>query len=171
MKRGIRARKRKIIGYETIGNEEAFILESIKLNRLRENYEGFIKASGNAATCERFKVSGYNRNIQSKAVWADKKISYNKILSVIVNKNWSDDFKRKAINVYQTFEDDGHVIVAHFIGRFLQRKDQNKFTKIGVEDIFFAIDKGNNYIQDGKKCVLILIKALLLSKMLKIENL
>lgn len=151
LERDIRKSKRKIVGYDAADNKDLFTVESVRLRRLRDNYSNFKEAAKSTEQAQRLKIYGYNRSIQGKAVWADKKISNNKILSEIVNKNWSDDFKGKAINTYQTFEDNGHIMGSHFIGRFLQRKDQNKFTKIDVDDILSAINKGNNYVQDGKK--------------------
>ena len=153
LERNIRASKRRIVGYDTIGDQEAFILESIKLNRLRENYEGFIRASKNTATRERFKISGYNRSIQSKAVWENRKVNENPILAKIINKNWSFGFKKKAIGTYNAFEKEGFIMGDHFIGRFLQRQESKGHVSLTIEDALAIINGRPNFSEDGYKSV------------------
>lgn len=75
MERQIRKTKREAVGAEAAGLENDFIAASIKLNRQKEEYKKFSKASGMRPKWERTQELGFNRSVSSKAKWRNKKSS------------------------------------------------------------------------------------------------
>ena len=68
MERQIRKTKREAVGYEAAGLDDDFTAASIKLNRQRQEYRRFARASGIRPKWERTQELGYNRSVSSKAV-------------------------------------------------------------------------------------------------------
>lgn len=73
IERNIRATKRELIGYDAVGDKEAFTQASIKLQQQKKEYNDFSKAAGIRKKKERQQVLGYNKSKAQKAVWANKK--------------------------------------------------------------------------------------------------
>lgn len=74
MERQIRKTKREAVGYEAAELEDDFTAASIKLNRQKEEYKKFSKASGIRPRLERTQELGYNRSVSGKAVQRNKRI-------------------------------------------------------------------------------------------------
>lgn len=73
IERNIRATKRELIGYDAVGDTEAFTQASIKLQQQKKEYNYFSKAAGIRKKKERQQVIGYDKSKAQKAVWAKKK--------------------------------------------------------------------------------------------------
>ena len=73
METSIRKTKRELIGYNAVGDEEAFTSASIKLQRQKQEYKAFSKVAGLKAKLERTQELGYGKSISQKAVWSNKK--------------------------------------------------------------------------------------------------
>lgn len=58
----IRRTKRELIGYKAAGDDEAFTIASIKLNRQREEYKSFSRAAGLPEQNGKTFVSGFGRS-------------------------------------------------------------------------------------------------------------
>lgn len=74
-------------------------------------------------------------------------------LSKIRDKDWTDDFKSKAVDTFYAFKENGVKISDHGIARFLSRHSGSKgFTPFSVDDIVSQMKKPPNYIQeDGRE--------------------
>ena len=75
MERQIRKTKREIVGYEAAGLESDFVAASIRLNRQKQEYKKFAKASGVRPRLERTQEFAYGRSVSQKAVHKSKEIS------------------------------------------------------------------------------------------------
>lgn len=84
IERAIRRSKREIIGHQTSGDEEAFITSSIKLQRQRQEYQGFSKAADLRMKPERQQVYNFDKSISQKAVRVAKKQRTNAIKDDII---------------------------------------------------------------------------------------
>ncbi len=73
METNIRATKREIIGYNAIGDKEAFTTASIKLQQQKKAYKEFSNVAGIRQKKERHQVYQYGKSISQKSVWASKK--------------------------------------------------------------------------------------------------
>lgn len=71
----IRAIKRELIGYNAVGDKEAFTSASIKLNQYKRAYKEFSNAAGIRQKKERHQVIEYGKSVSQKSVWANKKAS------------------------------------------------------------------------------------------------
>lgn len=67
MERQIRKTKREAAGYEAAGLDEDFTAASIKLNRQKQEYRKFAKASKIRPKWERTQELGFNRSVSGKA--------------------------------------------------------------------------------------------------------
>lgn len=81
--------------------------------------------------------------------WESLKTDY-RILNTINNKEWNADFKKRAINIYKEFKDEGYVMDSHFIGRFLQRRTYKNYPNISKNDVLEMIKESHNYKQDDR---------------------
>ena len=75
MERQIRKTKREAVGYEAAGLEDDFTAASIKLNRQRQEYRKFAKASKIRPKWERTQELGFNRSVSGKATARRKSIA------------------------------------------------------------------------------------------------
>lgn len=75
MERQIRKTKREAVGYEAAGLEDDFTAASIKLNRQRQEYRKFSKASKIRPKWERTQELGFNRSVSGKATAKRKTIA------------------------------------------------------------------------------------------------
>ena len=73
IERSIRKSKRKLIGYQASGDQEAFTTEAVRLARKRQAYKAFSKETGIKADQQSLVVYSYERPIASKAAWANRK--------------------------------------------------------------------------------------------------
>lgn len=73
IERNIRATKRELIGYDAVGDKEAFTQASIKLQQQKKEYNDFSKAAGIRKKNDRQQVIGFDKSKAQKAVWANKK--------------------------------------------------------------------------------------------------
>ena len=73
MERQIRKTKREAVGYEAAGLDDDFTAASIKLNRQRQEYKKFAKASKIRPKWERTQELGFNRSVSGKAVWRNRR--------------------------------------------------------------------------------------------------
>ena len=69
----IRATKRELIAYDTIGDKDAFYKASLQLKNQKEAYEEFSKVAGIRQKKDRTQVLGYDKSISQKSVWSIKK--------------------------------------------------------------------------------------------------
>ena len=67
MERQIRKTKREAVGYEAAGLDDDFTAASIKLNRQKQEYRKFAKASKIRPKWERTQELGFNRFVSGKA--------------------------------------------------------------------------------------------------------
>ena len=114
MERQMRKTKRESVGYEAAGLEDDFTASSIKLNRQKEEYNRFSKASGIRARADRTQELGYNRSVSGKSVQRRKRIEklanskYNEgSTEANVKRYLKDERQRKRIqseNVSKTIE-------------------------------------------------------------------
>lgn len=73
IERAIRKSKRRLIGFQAAGDEEAFTAEAVRLSRKRQRYKEFTKETGIKADPQALMVYHYERPIASKAAWANRK--------------------------------------------------------------------------------------------------
>lgn len=148
MERQIRKTKREAVGYEAAELDDDFTSASIKLNRQREEYKKFSKASGIRPRFERTQELGYNKSISTKAVQRKKRIEkladslYNEgSTEANVKRYFKDEKQRKKI------QSDG---VAKVIEKGKQEKHilgANNYTAgrsyltISVEEAQSLVDK------------------------------
>ncbi|WKY44459.1 phage minor capsid protein [Eubacteriaceae bacterium ES2] len=79
----MRQTKNELIGYDTLGDKEAFTTASIKIQRQREFYKEFSNAAGLPYQNDRHQVLGFDKSISQKSVWVNKKAqSYNNLIGV-----------------------------------------------------------------------------------------
>lgn len=74
-------------------------------------------------------------------------------LSKIRDKDWTDEFRAKAVDTFYAFKGSGVKISDHGIARFLSRNSGAKgFAPFSVDDIVSQMKKPPNYIQeDGRE--------------------
>lgn len=123
MERQIRKTKREAVGYEAAGLDDDFTAASIKLNRQKQEYNKFAKASGIRPKYERTQELGYNRSVSGKSVQRNKRIEklanskYNEgSTEANVKRYLKDERQRKKIqsdSVSKTIESgkqDKHIV-------------------------------------------------------------
>lgn len=150
IERSIRNNKRKIVMYSEIEDKEALIIASVRMQRQRQLYKDFLTVGNLKGRSDYLSATGYNRSMASGVYWTGKKAKEDKFLVDIINKKWTDKFKKKAIKTYNDFKKQGYIMDSHFIGRFEQRKVYKSFQEITNADIIKQIDLGHNYTQDGR---------------------
>lgn len=91
MERDIRATKREIIGYNAIGDQDAFTTASIKLQQQKKVYRNFSKKAGIRVKDERNQVLNYNHSVSSKSAWSVKKNTLSDDEILAINKYISSD--------------------------------------------------------------------------------
>ncbi|MDO9492811.1 phage minor capsid protein [Acetobacterium sp.] len=64
----IRQSKNELIGYDAMGDKEAFTIASIKLQRQKQFYKEFSKETGLALQNERHQVVGFGQSISQKSI-------------------------------------------------------------------------------------------------------
>ncbi|PKM71093.1 MAG: minor capsid protein [Firmicutes bacterium HGW-Firmicutes-17] len=69
----MRQSKNELIGYDAIGDKEAFTIASIKLQRQKQFYKEFSKEAGLPLQNERNQVVKFDKSVSQKSVWAGKK--------------------------------------------------------------------------------------------------
>jgi hypothetical protein len=69
----MRQLKNELIGYDTLGDKQAFTAASIKLQRQKEFYRDFSNAAGLPYQNDRHQVNKFDRSVSQKSVWANKK--------------------------------------------------------------------------------------------------
>ncbi len=73
LERSIRQSKRKLIMYEEVNDEEMHLIESVKLQRKRQEYKKFSNAANAMKRDDKSQVFGYNRDRSKAAISANKK--------------------------------------------------------------------------------------------------
>ena len=77
-----------------------------------------------------------------------------KTISAIESKNWEDEFKQKAKDVYYQFRADGIEMGDHALARYLSRQTDRKGNVIFTYDSFKEIcQREPNYVQDDGRPV------------------
>lgn len=69
----MRESKNELIGYNALGDKQAFTTASIKLQRQKEFYRDFSKAAGLPYQNDRHQVVKYDQSVSQKSVWANRK--------------------------------------------------------------------------------------------------
>ncbi len=69
----MRQSKNELIGYDAMGDKEAFTTASIKLQRQKEFYKDFSNSANLRYQNDRHQLLGFDRSISQKSVWANKK--------------------------------------------------------------------------------------------------
>lgn len=77
----------------------------------------------------------YTKSVSGRSVWANKNVVNDKILKYIVNKQWSNEFKTKAMRVYEEFKQNGYTMDSHFLTNYLKRSKKDKFKDIEFNDV------------------------------------
>lgn len=153
LERDIRNLKKRVMMYDTVGDKEMHAIESFKLKKKRDEYYKFSDSVGINKRLENLHKFGYNKSVSSRSVWANKNVVNDKILNDIVNKQWSNEFKTKAMRVYEEFKQNGYTMDSHFIGRFLQRKNQKGFKEVDTKDILNLLENKPNFKQIDNRLV------------------
>lgn len=153
LERDVRNLKKRVMMYDTVGDKEMHAIESFKLKKKRDEYYKFSESIGINKRLENLGKFGYTKSVSGRSVWANKNIVNDKILKDIVNKQWSDEFKTKAMRVYEEFKQNGYTMDSHFIGRFLQRINQKGFKEVDTKDILNLLSKKPNFKQVDERLV------------------
>ncbi|MDR2024376.1 MAG: minor capsid protein [Hungatella sp.] len=130
-------------------NPEAALVETMQKNKAtdRKQYEEYKKILGKegSKSLDSFQKLKYT-NVKE---WNAKRREYATI-SKVNQKQWSDDFKKKAIGAYYQFKKAGIEISDHGLARFLDRsKGKIPYT---FEDIMKQFKMPVNYVQnDGNE--------------------
>ncbi len=67
-----------MIGYDALGDKEAFTTASIKLQRQKEFYKDFSNTANLRYQHDRHQLLGFDRSISQKSVWAEKRATHEK---------------------------------------------------------------------------------------------
>lgn len=151
LERDVRNLKKRVMMYDTVGDKEMHAIESFKLKKKRDEYYKFSESVGINKRLENLGKFGYNKSVSSRSVWANKNVVNDKILKDIVNKQWSDEFKTKAMRVYEEFKQNGYTMDSHFLTNYLKRSKKDKFKDIEFNDVIKLMNKKPNYFQDLDK--------------------
>lgn len=151
LERDVRNLKKRVMMYDTVGDKEMHAIESFKLKNKRDEYYKFSESVGINKRLENLGKFGYNKSVSSRSVWANKNVVNDKILKDIVNKQWSDEFKTKAMRVYEEFKQNGYTMDSHFLTNYLKRSKKDKFKDIEFNDVIKLMNKKPNYFQDLDK--------------------
>lgn len=107
----MRQSKIELIGYDALGDKEAFTTASIKLQRQKQFYKEFSNTAGLPLQNERHQVISFDKSISQKSVWANKqavkKYSMSHINSVNSpnSKNVIKDPNSSIVNNVYRFDD------------------------------------------------------------------
>lgn len=151
LERDVRNLKKRVMMYDTVGDKEMHAIQSFKLKKKRDEYYKFSESVGINKRLENLGKFGYNKSVSSRSVWANKNVVNDKILKDIVNKQWSDEFKTKAMRVYEEFKQNGYTMDSHFLTNYLKRSKKDKFKDIEFNDVIKLMNKKPNYFQDLDK--------------------
>ena len=151
LERDVRNLKKRVMMYDTVGDKEMHAIESFKLKKKRDEYYKFSESIGINKRLENLGKFGYNKSVSGRSVWANKNVVNDKILKDIVNKQWSDEFKTKAMRVYEEFKQNGYTMDSHFLTNYLKRSKKDKFKDIEFNDVIKLMNKKPNYFQDLDK--------------------
>lgn len=73
--RSIIISKRQLIGFDAVGDQDAFTAASVKLRQKKDVYKEFCRKTGQMERWERTQQNSYGHSIASKSVWAARKAS------------------------------------------------------------------------------------------------
>ncbi len=130
-------------------NPEAALVEKMNKNKAtdRKQYEEYKEILGKESpkSLDSFQKLKYTDG----EAWSSKRREYATI-SKVAQKQWSNDFKKKAIGTYYQFKRTGIEISDHGLARFLDRsKSKIPYT---IEDIVKQFEMPVNYVQnDGNE--------------------
>lgn len=111
-----------------------------------ERYKSVLGSKNMPKSFDKFQELKYN-NIEE---WSIKKREYQTINS-IKNKNWTDEFKEKAVNTYYKFRNENIQLSSHAVARYLDRIRRGTFTFNDITTI--CNNCAYNYVQRDEKYV------------------
>lgn len=130
-------------------NPQALLVEKKWKNRNsdKSQYDRYKEILGKDIpnSFDKFQELKYN----SSEEWKSLRVDY-KILNKIENKNWNEEFKKKAIDNYKEFKKAGYIMDSHFLGRFLQRGNYKGYPEINKDDVLEIIKKTHNFKQEDR---------------------
>lgn len=130
-------------------NPQALLVEKKWKNRNsdKSQYDRYKEILGKDIpnSFDKFQDLKYN----SSEEWKSLRVDY-KILNKIENKNWNEEFKKKAIDKYKEFKKAGYIMDSHFLGRFLQRGNYKGYPEINKDDVLEIIKKTHNFKQEDR---------------------
>lgn len=146
--RAIRKSKRKLVGYEALGDDEAFLYESVKLRLTTDEYRAFAKGVDLPTKVARTQEVGYNRGINKKAQ------SYlEPTIQEIIKKKWSQEFKEATIATYKELKKEGYISSSHFLGRYQERKNKKGYKEISLNEVLACLNKGASFKEGNERLI------------------